>query len=172
MMIAKKVMAGLGATVAVLGAGGVSVGSSASADVPRAQQAALAPGFMIASNMNNLCLDIRASNAGFGAYVDMDSCNGFVNQRWQFSGVELVTDLNSSAKCLDVNNGNTGPGAGINTWGCHGGGPQQWQFVGPQLVNIASNRCLTIADANSGTGAAVVLENCVAAINQQWHRVP
>lgn len=156
----------IGLVAALLAVGGVFATAAAAPRQSQPQQIHPQVGFMIASNLTtNLCLDIRASNAGVGATVGPEPCNGNNNQLWQWNGTELVSGLNGM--CLDINDGNRLNGAGIDNWPCHGGSPQDWHWNGSQLQDDL-NRCLGIAGVNPGTGAALVMWTCNGSPDQQW----
>merc|ERR1719203_717024 len=70
------------------------------------------------------CLDVAGSSTNSGANVDLWSCNQGANQRWIYSGLQIMSA--SSGKCLDVAGGNTYNGANVEQWDCNGGGNQQW----------------------------------------------
>ncbi|QCX81452.1 Extracellular exo-alpha-L-arabinofuranosidase precursor [Streptomyces sp. YIM 121038] len=139
--------------------------SASASQQPGTQRAKV--GFMIASNMNNRCLEVRGANPGSGALVAMWDCFGGTSERWYWAGNTIRSDLNG--KCLDVAAGNSENGAALNAWDCHGGAPQQWVWDGTRLRNPAYNRCLTIANANWGNGAAVIIWDCNLGSHQQWH---
>ncbi|WUH98601.1 RICIN domain-containing protein [Spirillospora sp. NBC_00431] len=142
--------------------------STAAANAPHQRQAepgSAAASFMIISNMNRFCLDIRASNTGVGAGLNMQPCTGNANQLWHWDGSRLVSNLN--AKCLDINDNNGASGAGVNMWDCHDGPAQKWRWSGTQLAN-ANNNCLTIPSQNGGRGAAVAMWACNGDPGQQW----
>ncbi|WP_367135446.1 MULTISPECIES: RICIN domain-containing protein [Streptomyces] len=162
----------LGTALAAAGLG-LSGVFAASAATPTTAQAETKPGtqikvgFMIASNVNNRCLEIRAGNPGIGALVGMWDCHGGSNERWYWDGLTIRSDLNG--KCLDVVAGNADNGASLNMWDCHGGAPQQWAWDGARLRNPVYNRCLTIANSNWWNGASVLTWDCNQGNNQLWH---
>ncbi|MFI9204715.1 RICIN domain-containing protein [Streptomyces sp. NPDC053048] len=156
--------AGLG-LVALFATSTPASASSAASDQPAKPRVKV--GFMIASNMNNRCLEIRAGNAGIGALVGMWDCHGGSNERWYWDGLTIRSDLNG--KCLDVVAGNAENGAALNMWDCYGGAPQQWVWDGARLRNPVYNRCLTIGNANWWNGASVIMWDCNLGSHQQWH---
>lgn len=165
----KAILAGV-AALALLSLPVAGWGSTASATSPRPSgteppSQSLA-GFMISSNMHNLCLDIRAWNRENGAALSTFDCHGGNNQRWRWSGQQLVSDHNN--RCVDLSEGNPGNGALVEMWDCHGGPEQRWQWSGSQLRHPMTGRCLTIADSNRAKGAALIIRDCANTPNQQW----
>ncbi|MFD9882636.1 RICIN domain-containing protein [Streptomyces alboflavus] len=124
-------------------------------------------GFMLASNMNNRCLEIRGANTGIGALVNMWDCHGGSNERWYWYESTIRSDLNH--KCLDIAAGNGENGAAVNMWDCNGGAAQRWAWDGARLRNPVFNKCLTIGNANWWNGASVVMWDCNLGSHQQWH---
>ncbi|MFE2757750.1 RICIN domain-containing protein [Actinosynnema sp. NPDC059335] len=82
------------------------------------------PGYLIRSELNGKCLDIRDWNANDGAIVQMWACHGGANQQWYGDGSLIRSALNG--KCLDIRDWNANDGAVVQMWTCHGGANQRW----------------------------------------------
>jgi Ricin-type beta-trefoil lectin domain len=144
-----------------------------SIDLPRHQapkashRSAALPGggVQIVQDRTNLCLTVRAANAGNGAAVSVDSCNGNPEQLWAFDAQgELRNGLGT---CLDNTDFNGYNGGGVETWACLGQTAVQWHVNGLYIVN-ANGHCLDLSAGNPAPGATVQLYNCNTDGNQGW----
>jgi hypothetical protein len=154
-------------TVIALTISGIFFTSSASADKPTTQTAAPLATFLIASNMNHKCLEVRDGNTGNGVLVDMWDCAG-PNEHWYWIGDQIRSDL--SGRCLDVAGSNGDNGAAVNMFNCLGTNQQRWYWDGLKLRNKINGKCLSIANSNWWNGAAVVMWDCVGTANQNWYQ--
>ncbi|WP_254405667.1 RICIN domain-containing protein [Streptomyces sp. AC627_RSS907] len=91
------------------------------------------------------CLEVAGNSQADGAVVQMYTCNGGANQKWQIDGNSLVNV--NSGKCLDVNRDGTADGTRIQQWTCKQNGAQGWEFTPnrtTQLRNTGSGKCLDL----------------------------
>ncbi|MFI6025447.1 RICIN domain-containing protein [Amycolatopsis magusensis] len=158
----KRLVSVLGA--AVLGVGGAVAASSAAAE----ERSADLVGFMLASSMNNRCLNVADANPHKGAMVHMWDCGGWANQRWSWRGENLVSDLNPG-QCLDVRGANGDHGAAVGLYDCIEEPQQHWYWEGGQLKNRINGKCLSIPNQNWWNGASVAMWGCGGGGDQYWH---
>lgn len=81
------------------------------------------------SNVNNLCLDVKASG-GSGTIVDQFTCNGGKNQNWIYHKADsTIRHSSNNGLCLDVSGGKVFNGAKLIVFTCGRGKKyQQWWF--------------------------------------------
>jgi endo-1,4-beta-xylanase len=72
-----------------------------------------------------MCLDAYANQTTPGTKVEIWSCNGGANQRWNVNSNGTITGVQSGL-CLDVTGASTANGALVELWTCNGGSNQQW----------------------------------------------
>ena len=162
-------------TTAAVALGGLCATAAAAATGPgpfpsaagQKQTGRLASGFLIVSNMNNKCLNVRASNAGAGAAVAMWTCDGNANELWSEPGDGTIRTLLDTSKCLDLDDVNPAIGAGIDIWPCNGSSAQQFSFNGNEIRN-ANGTVLDISDSNPFNGACVQMWSSDSTSNQSW----
>jgi hypothetical protein len=122
---------------------------------------------LIASDLNNKCLEIANTDPANGARVGMWDCHGGANQYWYWDGSQLRSRLNN--KCLEIANTDPTNGARVGMWDCHGGANQHWYWDGRQLRSRLNNKCLEIANTDPANGARVGMWDCHGGANQHWH---
>jgi Ricin-type beta-trefoil lectin domain len=160
-------VAAVAMTVVALGA----TAAMASTPHQQAKPRPAAAGFMLSSNMNNRCLEVREGNRGNGALVTIWDCGGWESERWEFNGNGPIYNPNIG-KCLDIVAANHENGAAVNLYDCHGDwGAQQWRWDGAQIRSNMSHRCLEISGRNWFVGATVQLWDCNGGNHQHWHVV-
>ena len=73
----------------------------------------------------NKCLDVAGQSTTAGAKVEIWTCNGGNNQKWNINSDGTITGVQSGL-CLDVTSGATANGTKVEIWTCNGGSNQQW----------------------------------------------
>ncbi|EME55840.1 alpha-L-arabinofuranosidase [Amycolatopsis decaplanina DSM 44594] len=148
-----------------------AISSPASVEKTAVVHKAKQVGFMLSSNLNNRCLEVRAANSLNGALVTMWDCHGGSNERWFWDGEWIRSD--QTGKCLDIVAGNTGDAASVDMFDCHSDWlGQKWYWDGNLLksrIDPGGNRCLAIVEANRLNGAGVEIFGCSRENpNYQW----
>ncbi|MFG1606953.1 glycoside hydrolase family 76 protein [Actinoplanes sp. NPDC049265] len=122
----------------------------------------------ISSTWNGRCVDVPNVNYSDGQPLDVWSCNGGGNQKWESVNGAFRTQNNM---CLDVAGGSTADGAVIQIATCSGGAAQQFVLdAAGQLVNPRSNKCVDIKAWTDRDGAGLDLWTCNGGANQKWRR--
>lgn len=118
-------------------------------------------------NGGGLCLDVHGPDMQTpGGHVQLWSCNGGVQQEWNYDGTQLV---NGGGLCLDAHAPDAASNGGrVQVWPCNSGPQQQWRRDGDHLVN-GYGLCL---DAHfpdmERDGAHVQVWSCSSGPNQSW----
>ncbi|MEU4222353.1 RICIN domain-containing protein [Actinoplanes sp. NPDC026623] len=116
------------------------------------------------------CLDVHDNIVVNDAAVEIFSCNGGANQRWNLTpaGELRVYD---GTRCMDVSGGGTTAGNRVIQWECHGGANQQFRLNADGTITaVQSGQCLDVSGGATGDGAAVIIWPCHRAANQIWTR--
>ena len=71
------------------------------------------------------CLDVPSSSTTLGTQLDIYTCNGGSNQRWELHPDGSITN-SESGLCLDVIGQKTAAGSPVDLWTCNGGSNQLW----------------------------------------------
>jgi hypothetical protein len=71
------------------------------------------------------CVDGYQQGTSPGTVVDMFTCNGGSNQRWEWRPNGTITNA-ESVLCLDVLNQSTSSGGRVDEYTCNGGANQEW----------------------------------------------
>lgn len=124
--------------------------------------------FMIVSEMNDKCLDVRGGSIEPGTDVVMWEKHGGDNQLWYEDENGVVrTKVNDLA--LDLSKD---PGEGVQLGEFKVGlTKQMWGFSEETLVNYARPEiCLDIQSGDDSDGADVIAWEYHGKPNQQWHR--
>jgi hypothetical protein len=72
-----------------------------------------------------LCLDGPYGDTRDGIYLQVYTCHGGLNQKWNLNGPISVCN---ASKCMEVGNYNRENGATAQIWDCYGGANQQWDY--------------------------------------------
>jgi len=110
-----------------------------------------------------------------GTKVELYTCKGNENQKWEFRQGQLVNP--PSGKCLDIYNPGSVPPeqledeTAVEIYTCLGNDNQKWELRQGQLVNPPSGKCLDIFSPTGALvdGARLQIYTCGAGKpNQQW----
>lgn len=114
------------------------------------------------------CMDVDSG----GFWIDINSCNGSVSQRWRVEADGTIRTQDNN--CLDVNNGGTAPRTKIDKTGCNGTGAQQWIYDpnAKSFRNPQANMCIDTPFANAQDGTQLEITNCNGTAAQTWSRQP
>jgi alpha-galactosidase len=127
-------------------------------------------GSQLVGQGSNRCLDVHDNLVDNGTAVEVYSCNGGANQRWNLSSSGELRVYDGS-KCLDVYNNETAPGTRVGLWQCHGGANQRFQLnADGTIAGTQSNMCLDVSGGATGDGTQVIMWPCHRGPNQLWTR--
>ncbi len=120
----------------------------------------------ITSAISNYCLTDVNNITSNGAKVDVEACNGEVDQQWAYSPDGTVTD---QGYCLDVQGSGIAAGTLVDLYQCTGGANQLWYWSGNNLVGQQSGKCLD--DTNASTsGAQLQIAACSVFPQYDWYQ--
>ena len=153
---------------------GLSVGLAACADedavmvrepgpapVPVSGGMVAGPALMIHSAVNpGLCADVAGDVPEPHATVQLFSCHGRENQRWNVApGPNGATITGLGGLCLDIHGRQPQDGATAQVFPCNGGGNQRFGYrPDGRLQEVATGKCLTAMAI--GDGAPLAVEPC------------
>jgi hypothetical protein len=123
------------------------------------------------------CVDVVGSGTADGTNVQQYTCNGGVNQRWQF--INLANDVYQiqtlvSGKCLDVAGFGTADGTNVQEYTCNGGVNQQWRVLAlgnsryQLMPQTAPNKCLDVSNAGTADGTNIQEWTCNGTVAQSF----
>ena len=78
--------------------------------------------------MNGKCMDIYRDEKRDHALVELWTCTGGANQKWQARHGALVNPV--SGKCLNDPRYDTADGTQLEIYTCNGGANQRWELPG------------------------------------------
>lgn len=116
-------------------------------------------GTLIHSAVNPaLCLDVAGGRPAPRAPVQLFSCHGRENQRWNLApGADGATITGIGGLCLDIRGVRSANGASAEVFPCNGGGNQQFRMLADgRMQEVSTGKCLTAM----GDGAPLVVEPC------------
>jgi alpha-galactosidase len=116
------------------------------------------------------CLDVHDNLVVNDAAVEIFTCNGGANQRWNLTAAGELR-VYDGTRCLDVSGGGTTAGSRVIEWECHGGANQQFRINADGTITaVQSGQCLDVSGGSTDPGAAVIIWPCHHAANQLWAR--
>ncbi len=122
----------------------------------------------LVSEASQRCLDVKGSNTGPDAFVQIYDCNAGSNQLWKLTASRELRTLGRS-RCLDATGQGTAPGTPVTSNTCTGKANQKWQMnADGTITGQQSGLCLDVIGANTASGTGVHLWNCHGNSNQQW----
>lgn len=133
----------------------VAIGSSA---------ASAAPAPLVGAGSGK-CLDVHQ---GYNFAVQLYTCNGGANQRWEFNAAGELRTLNGT-RCLDARGQGAAAGTALVANVCNGAASQKWRRgSNGAIVGLPSNLCVDVKSASTANLAAVQLWTCHGGANQVW----
>ncbi|CAN5821292.1 hypothetical protein BH11GEM2_BH11GEM2_05720 [soil metagenome] len=95
----------------------------------------------VSLNGGTLCLQDRGGAAANGDVVELATCTGAWNQRWEPHDDGVSIRLAGTGRCLDLAGANLANGSVIQIWDCWGGTNQHWlandpTFTGSVLAEV------------------------------------
>ena len=118
------------------------------------------------------CVDLLGGNAAWRTPIQLWTCNGLVNQAWQFVNNQIVlAGSNYPGKCIDLPGGDTRNGNQIWLWQCTGGPEQQWGWdaSAERIYYLANNQyCLDLPSGDAKNGNQLQLWECNGLDSQKW----
>ncbi|GIJ43799.1 alpha-galactosidase [Virgisporangium aliadipatigenens] len=127
-------------------------------------------GHTLVSQATGQCLDIHDNIVANGTAVEIFTCNGGANQRFNLtpSGELRAYD---GTRCVDVDHGGTTGGTKVLLWDCHGGANQQFRLNADGTVTaVQSGLCLDVDGAKTAPGTGIIIWDCHGQPNQRWTR--
>ncbi|MFG1606531.1 glycoside hydrolase family 27 protein [Actinoplanes sp. NPDC049265] len=125
-------------------------------------------GRQLVSQASGQCLDVHDNVVVNDGPVEIFTCNGGANQRWNFTpaGELRVYD---GTRCLDVFNGNTAAGTRVLQWECNGGANQQFRLnANGTITAVQSGLCLDVNGGATTPGTGIIIWTCHNQPNQVW----
>lgn len=138
--------------------------ASLAAMVIGASAASAAPAPLVGAGSGK-CLDVHQ---GYNNAVQLYTCNGGANQRWEFNAAGELRTLNGT-RCLDARGQGTAAGTALVANVCNGSDSQKWRRgSNGTIVGLPSNLCVDVKSASTANLAAVQLWTCHGNPNQVW----
>lgn len=107
---------------------------------------------------NGRCMDLMDATFQDGQPVQMWTCFGGPNQRWQFNQGRVQTGAN---QCLDVPDGHRANGVRLQSWTCTEGNTNQaFEKVGNALRWVGQDMCVDITDGAMADGTFLQMWEC------------
>jgi len=97
---------------------------------------------------NGLCLDVKDAITISKANVQLYTCNGGDNQKWERSGTAWIP-RHAPALCLDIQGAISISGANVQVYTCHGDQNQQWETQSPTPSTLPPPNPLKQLDLNN-----------------------
>ena len=114
-----------------------------------------------------LCLDDRNNSTSNGAVVQVWSCNGLPNQKWQ-----VMSDgtIRHNGLCLDARGNGTTNGTKVQLWACTGNGNQKWDTDSYRIHydNPAATGKVLDDTGYGGNGTQQQIWTNNGTVNQLW----
>lgn len=133
-------------------------------------------GGLIRSVGSGKCVDVEGASRRAGGNVQLYSCNGGANQKWEFIGLgngQYAIRSQNSGMVLDVESDSRRDGANVQQYPWNGGANQRWRSQGPnnnfQLVNVGSGKCLDVANGSTANNANIIQWDCRGGSSQRWY---
>jgi beta-glucosidase len=114
-----------------------------------------------------LCLDDRNNSSSNGAVVQVWSCSGLPNQKWQ-----VMSDgtIRHNGLCLDASGYGTTNGTKVQLWACTGNGNQKWDTSNFRIHydNPAATGKVLDDTGSGGNGTQQQIWTDNGTVNQLW----
>ena len=121
--------------------------------------------------LSDKCLDVQGGNDADGTFINLFTCHGQANQRWELVAADSFFELRGlSGKCAQPGGGQTerrlnlGPCGGLeDRWN-----PEPNALEDFTLVHVSSGFCMDVQAANDADGTPVNIFPCHGEENQTW----